>query len=69
MIKSRKVIKKEIEYYEVCGDCGKEIKGTAKGQVEYNMSIHLSSKHDKHLDWKTGKYIKRKIVVEKNGKK
>ncbi len=52
MIKSRKVTKKEIEYYIVCKDCKKEIKGSTEGQVNYNLDIHMASKHNKRWDYK-----------------
>lgn len=38
-IKERKVIK--IQYYTNCPKCTNEIKGTAKSQVEWNLSKHL----------------------------
>jgi len=44
-IKSRKITKKEIEYYVCCKYCKKEIKGYTPGQVEYNLGIHIKAKH------------------------
>jgi uncharacterized protein with PIN domain len=57
MIKSRKVIKKEIEYFDICPECNKEIKGSTEGQVKYNLEIHIDS-HERKL-------MKRKL---KNGR-
>ena len=48
MIKTRRITKKEIEYYIVCKDCGKEIKGSTQGQVQYNLDIHIKAKHKKN---------------------
>lgn len=39
--KKREVPK--IEYYVYCPECGKEIKGFSKKQVEYNLDIHIQS--------------------------
>lgn len=46
-MKSRKVTKKGIEYYEKCPHCEKEIKGSTESQVKYNLEIHIKSKHKK----------------------
>lgn len=46
MIKSRKVTKEEIEYYDTCNRCGLEIKGSTEGQVKYNLDTHIS-KHER----------------------
>jgi len=47
MIKTRKVTKKQIEYYATCENCGKEIKGTTESMVKHNLKIHEDSKECK----------------------
>lgn len=45
MVKSRKVTQEITEYFTICPECNKEIKGSTEGQVLYNLSIHMTSKH------------------------
>tara|TARA_Y100000034_G_C6905867_1_gene420308 strand:- start:4368 stop:4535 length:168 start_codon:yes stop_codon:yes gene_type:complete len=47
MVKSRRIIKKEIEYYDTCKICKKEIKGSTENQVRYNLDIHVKSCKEK----------------------
>ena len=47
MIKTRKITKKEIEYYDNCSECNLEIRGSTEGQVEYNMGEHIK-KHKRN---------------------
>ena len=55
MIKSRKIIKKEIEYYSICGKCKKVIKGSTESQVKYNLDIHTRAKHKNNQSTKEKK--------------
>ncbi len=43
MIKARKIIKKEIEYYDKCKICKKEIKGSTENEVRWNMIVHVDA--------------------------
>jgi len=66
-MEKRKVTKNITEYYKVCPVCKKEIKGTKKSQVEYNLKIHLEAKHKKGGKNEVNK--KPKEPVKKNFKK
>ena len=45
MVKSRQITREEIEFYDSCNVCNKEIKGSTEKQVEYNLDIHMKAKH------------------------
>lgn len=44
-MKKRIVKKEEIEFYDSCPHCNREIKGRTSNQVNYNMHIHIKAKH------------------------
>lgn len=46
MIKTRTIKINVVEFYDVCGKCGREIKGSKESQVLYNMETHKKT-HDK----------------------
>lgn len=44
-MKQRKIKREEVEFYESCPYCKREVKGKTENQVEYNLSIHIRAKH------------------------